>query len=282
MGALALTAGVDVQDNRLEIVVWAWSMQGRWPIDYQVIYGSPAENATWAQLDDYLRATFTHAAGSELMIQATAIDSGGHYTQQVYDFCRLRKSRRIFAIKGATMRGKPILSKPSKVDVSIHGKTIKNGAEVWLVGTDTAKSLIYSWLKVTDPAGDGYVHFSKELSETFYQQLTSEKLRTRYVKGYPVLEWVKPSGARNEVLDCSVYALAAFWMLGLNRWRASQWKQLEEKIQPPTPDLFAEPAPEHAQPVEEKPAPGARNKPRARRPRRAGGFVTGGNYARQF
>jgi phage terminase large subunit GpA-like protein len=243
IGCLALTAGVDIQDNRIEILVWGHGARERWIIDRAVIYGSPGDVETWKSLDQYLLAPFEHQSGAELSISATAIDSGGHFTQQVYDFCRLRKSRHIIAVKGSSVKNKPILGKPSKVDVTLKGLALKNGAEVWMVGTDTAKSLIYSLLEIEEPAADGFIHFSDQLSEDFYKQLTSEKLARRYVKGFPVNEWVKPPGARNEMLDCSVYAFAAFWLLGLHRWRSSQWRQLEERIQPASMDLFAQPEP---------------------------------------
>ena len=282
LGGLVLTAGVDTQDNRLEVVVYAHNDREKWPIDYHVIYGSPGEMGTWAILDDYLKAPFPHAAGCELTIQATVIDSGGHYTQQVYDFCRLRKHRHIIAGKSYSIRGKPILGKPSKTDVSIKGKTITNGAEVWMIGSDTAKSLIYSWLRVTEANADGYMHFSDQLPDAFYTQLTAEKLATRYVKGFPVVEWVLPSGTRNEVLDCTVYATAAFWLLGLHRWRPAQWKQLEERVQPVTGDLFTAASEseqnEQAQKIIKTVKPKTRH--RSRRRPGAGGFVgaTGGMY----
>jgi len=240
MGGLLLTAGVDTQDNRFEITTYAHGINNQmWVVDYHVVYGSPAQQDVWMQLDDYLKTPFPHAAGCELMLQAVAIDSGGHFTQEVYDFCRLRKNRKIIAIKGATTKGKPIISKPSKVDVNIKGKVVKQGAEVWIVGVDSAKSTIYGRLKIEDADADGYIHFSKALAEPFYKQLTSEKLRSRYVKGFLVTEWFLPSGTRNEVLDCTGYALAAAYYLGIHKWRPRQWKQLEQKVQPPTLDMFA-------------------------------------------
>jgi phage terminase large subunit GpA-like protein len=244
LGCLALTAGVDTQDNRLEVVVVGHGMRERWIIDHAIIWGSPSESGTWKALDDYLRVPFEHAAGVELSISSAGIDSGGHHTSQVYDFCRLRKSRHIIAVKGHSIKGKPILGKPTKVDVNLKGESMKSGADLWMVGTDTAKSLIYSQLELEEKDADGYWHFSTDLPEDFYKQLTSEKLARRYVKGFPVSEWVKPPGARNEILDCVVYALAGFWLLGLNRWRPAQWRQLEERIQPPTADLFVKAAAE--------------------------------------
>lgn len=279
-GDLVLTAGVDTQPDRFEIVVLAHSMTASRVIDYKVIRGDPDQIETRTELDDYLRAPWAHPAGTDLIITAAAIDSGGHNTQAIYDFCRLRKRRHYIAVKGYSQRWKPIIGKPSKVDVSAHGKTISNGAELWMIGTDTAKTQIYNRLRITDPQADGYIHFSKDLPSDFYQQLTCESLSTRYIKGFPVKEWVKPNSARNEVLDCFVYAIAAFYHLGLNRWRPAQWRQLEEKIQPATPDLFAQPDTEKPA-ATEKPVIEQRKKPalRRRRPGRAGFVQGGGMYA---
>ena len=282
-GVLVLTAGVDTQPDRFEVVVWGHgSNQQTWPIDYHVIWGSPSLKSVRAQLDEYLATPFPHVAGCDLVIQATAIDSGGHNTQDIYDYCRLRKSRRIFATKGYSTSGRPILGKPTRVDVTIGGKTMKKGAEVWMVGADTTKMMIYNRLGIDDPDADGFVHFSKHLTTGFYKQLTSEKLATRYVKGHPRLEWVKPAGVRNEVLDCTVGAHAAAYYLGLHRWRPAQWRRLEEKVQPATPDMFSAGDVEMQDTAVDDIAKGAkpaRRKSRPRRPPRSG-FVQGDPYGR--
>jgi len=241
IGCLLLTCGVDVQDNRLEYVVWGHGARQRWIIDRGVFWGSPSNAEVWTELNDYLTAPFEHSAGRPVSISATAIDSGGLHTQYVYDFCRLRSIRRIIAVKGQSQKNKPVIGKPTKVDVSLEGETIRDGAEVWPVGSDTAKDMIYNFLEIDQPDADGYVHFSTELESDFYKQLTSEKKKPRYIKGMRVYDWILPPGKRNEVLDCSVYAFAAYYMLGLHRWRSAQWRQLESKIQPPTQDLFANP-----------------------------------------
>lgn len=279
MGDLILTAGVDTQPDRFEIVTLAHNMMSARVIDYRVIWGDPDSPETRQALDDYLRTPFHHASGAQLIIQACCIDSGGHNTQAIYDFTRLRKRRHIIATKGYSQRGKPIIGKPTKVDVSLHGKTISNGAEVWMVGSDTAKSYIMNRLHVADPDADGYIHFSTQLPPVFFQQLTSERIATRYIKGHPVRDWVLKPGVRNEVLDCTVGAFAAYHHLGLNRWRPGQWKQLEDRIQPKTQDLFAaaDDAQQQAQTEEAiKNVRAPKTKARARRPRRRGGFVQAG------
>lgn len=277
LGGLVLTAGVDTQDDRFEITVWAEGMNFHvWAIDYHIIWGDPGLRSTREELDEYLATSFPHEAGCELTIKATGIDSGGHHTQEIYDYCRIRKARNIFATKGYSQSGRPIIGKPSKVDVTTHGKTIKNGGEVWMIGTDTAKSLIYNRLATVDPAVDGYVHLSKHLSDGFFQQLVSERLETHYHKGFARMTWMKPAGIRNEVLDCTVGAKAAAYKLGLHRWRPAQWRALEERVQPVTPDLFASQDTATEAPTPEALAPAKKKSTKKRRRPGRGGFVHGG------
>jgi len=238
MGALLVTCGVDVQDNRLEAVIWAYGKgEESWVIDYQVFYGDPASDDLWAELDEYLEKELQHTSGSIVNISAVAIDTGGHHTQKVYDFCRLRKHRHIIAIKGQSTRNRPVIGRPTNQDISMRGKTIKGGVQLWPVGTDTAKGVLYGRFGIESGAA-GSVHFSKDLAEEFYAQITAEKLITRYHKGHPIQEWVKPSHRRNEVLDCTVYALAAAYHLGMNKFSERDWTRLEEIVQPITADLF--------------------------------------------
>lgn len=238
MGALLATCGVDVQDNRLECVIWAYGKKEEsWVIDYQVFFGDPATDELWEELDEYLQKELAHQSGSKVKISAVAIDTGGHHTQKVYDFCRLRKHRHVIAIKGQSIKNRPVISRPTNQDISMRGKTIKGGVQLWGVGTDTAKGLLYGRFGIaTGEAGS--VHFSKDLPDEFYAQITSEKLITRYTKGHPVQEWVKPSHRRNEVLDCTVYALAAAYHLGMNKFSVRDWQRLEDIVQPITADLF--------------------------------------------
>lgn len=56
-------------------------------------------------------------------------------------------------------------------------------------------------------AGAGLL--SDAYQREYFEQLTSEEVRTRFVRGHPVRYWFKPSGVRNEALDRRVYALAA-------------------------------------------------------------------------
>lgn len=229
-GALILTAAVDTQHNRLELLVLGWG-EGleRWVVDHQVIMGDPADERTWALLDEKLKARYRHVSGVELAICATAIDSGGHHADEVYQFTRLRRWRNVLAIRGASRAGRPVIAqRPSKVDVTWKGTTHKQGAELWFIGTDTAKDWIYNRYGMGE--GPGALHFSKDLPDDFYDQAVAERKVARYVKGHKRIEWVKGKAERNEALDLLVYNLAMAHLLGLNRYRESEWAKLRHAV----------------------------------------------------
>ena len=227
---LMLTASVDVQANRLELMVMGWGVgMERWVIDFQVIWGDPADDRTWSVLDDKLKVRYPHPCGVGLGILATAVDSGGHHTDEVYQFCRLRRWRNIFAIKGASKPGKPVIAqRPSMVDVTWKGQTERNGAELWFVGTDTAKDWIYNRYPFDD--GPGALHFANDLPDDFFDQCVAERKVARYVKGYKRIEWVKGKAERNEALDLMVYNLAMAHYLGLNRYKEHDWERVRQSL----------------------------------------------------
>ena len=230
-GVLLLTAGVDVQHDRLEVAIYGWGKREEaWLLDWHVIYEDPAEDAAWTALDVYLLTAVPSESGGEFMVEAVAVDSGGHHTHEVYNYCRARQYRRVMAIKGASKRHAPIIGRPSNVDVNYRGGLIRNGCKLWLIGAHTAKHTIYSRLQKTEP-GPGSFHFPDTLEQEFYEQLTAEKLTKRYKKGFPVYEWTKPSAARNEALDLTVYAYAAALRQGMHKWSEKQWRQREQDLQ---------------------------------------------------
>ena len=228
---LVVTAGVDVQDNRLAVVLRAWGREEEsWLVDHMEIYGDPAQPAVWKQLDDVLSRPIPHEIGEPLHVAAAAIDSGGHFTSEVYAFARDRRARGVFAIKGQSQRGKPPIAKPSKVDINYRGRVMKGAAEVYPVGSDTVKSTLYARLRLNEPGSVGMYHWHAETTPEYFEQLTAEKQITRYVKGFPVREWVKKSGQRNEALDCEVYAYAAVHWLYMRYNRRTIWDQMEQKL----------------------------------------------------
>lgn len=205
--SVMLTCGVDTQDDRLEYEIVAWGRgEESWSIAYGALYGDPSTSELWNRLDSVLQQKFEHPVYGEMIIRATCVDSGGHYTQQVYNYCKLRAGRRVFAIKGVGGEGKPIAGRPTKNNI---GKI-----NLFPVGVDTAKELVYARLKMTDE-GDGYCHFPADRGEEYFRMLTAEKKVTKYFKGRPRMEWVKIR-TRNEALDCRVYATAALAILNVN------------------------------------------------------------------
>lgn len=251
LGALVLVAGVDVQDNRFEISVWGFGPgEEQWTVDHTVLEANPVDERDWLKLSSYLETRFPHVAGGKLGIEAVAIDTGGHFTHQVYNFCRLYAGRRVYAVKGETAYEQPVKGRSKLVDVNYRGKIIKNGVKLWHVGTDTAKDLFFGRLKVTQP-GPGYVHFSRELPDEWFRQLTAEaRVGGKISKGSKT-RWI-PTRARNEALDCTVYAIFAAHMLDLHRYTEAMWDKLREAVAPRQKDMLAAIAA-----MEDDPAPGA-------------------------
>lgn len=199
-GVCALTAGVDLQLDRAEVELVGWGKgEESWSIEYRVFPGDPTAPELWRALDDYLNRQWTHAFGIPLPVASCAIDSGFH-TQAVYDFCRVRYPRRIFAIKGRSGQLAVWPKKPTRNTI--------NRTPMWIVGVDSAKSVVYGRLRIEQP-GPGYSHFPKERTAEWFEQLLSDTLVTTYSRGVPVREWRKKKGVRSEVLDARVYAYAA-------------------------------------------------------------------------
>lgn len=205
---LVLVAGVDVQDDRIEGEIKAFGKGAEsWGIEYFIIYGNPAESKLWNDLDLQLQKTYLHESGIKLKISAACIDSGGHFTQEVYKFVKPRENRRIFAIKGANTPGAPLLNRGNRNN--------KGKVRLFTIGTDAAKVSIYARLQM-DEHGAGYMHFPITFDEQYFKQLTAEKQTTKYRNGFPYRVWIKSQGARNEALDVNVYALAALEILNPN------------------------------------------------------------------
>ena len=241
---VVITAGIDVQDDRIELELVGWMRdEESYSLAYKTLYGDPSTPHLWNDLDNILKASYTTESGRQLGIRAACVDSGGHYTQAVYNFVRPREGRRIFAIKGMAGEQRPLVGRPSKNNI---GKI-----KLFTVGTFPIKELIFSRLKVQSE-GAGYCHFPAGRSDEYYQQLAnSEKIVTKYQKGFPRREFVK-TRTRNEALDCRVYAYAALCILSLNINAVA-----DRVVNAPEPET--EPQPQQPNPL-------------ARRPRQ-GGFV---------
>lgn len=243
-GCMLLTAAADVQKNRLEVEISGWGRgMTNWTIDHVVIDGDPSTPAPWAALDELLQRPLVNSFGVSMQVQACAVDSGGHHTQEVYDFCRLRQARGVFAVKGAKEAHRPIIGRPTQQDVTIRGRTYQKGVQLWQVGTDTAKDKIFAALQADEEIAPAArrMRFSEALEDEYYKQLVAEAFNVS--KG----RWDKLR-ARNEALDLKVYNFAAAYhpRLRINLMTEADWAALEAIIEPRTRDLFA--APDEAPP----------------------------------
>ena len=204
-GVLCVVAGIDVQDDRIEVTAWGFGREEEcWRLGHTVYRGDPGGAPLWQDVDNGLRARYSTDDGRQLAIEAAGVDTGGHFTDQVYRFCHARKRRRVFAVKGMAGMGRPIW--PPKAS-----RAAKLRVSLWLIGVDTAKNVLYGRLKrITEP-GPGYLHFDADTSAEYLAQLTSETLCHKVIAGRRVRFW-KPrsAGIRQEALDCLVYAYAAF------------------------------------------------------------------------
>ena len=255
-GGLFLTAGADVQKDRIEVSVWAW---GRgltsWFVDHIVIDGGPEHAETWSQLSGLLDRTWPHAHGARFGLAKLGIDSG-YESPAVYAWARSAGHAQVAPVKGVEgfNRAAPVVG-PSFVDVTEAGRKLRRGARLWTVAVATFKSETYRHLRLMRPTDEeiaegaqypaGFVHLPRGLEAEWVKQLVAEQLvsvKTR--RGFQRLEWQKLR-ERNEVLDCRVYARAAAWIAGADRWTDEKWRDLEDQVGP-APEGIVEVKPDAA------------------------------------
>lgn len=226
-GAQVLVAGVDVQDDRIEYEVIGYGVgEESWGISYRRLYGDPGGQALWDALAQELRSQFTHEDGTIMEVRLVGIDSGGHYTDEVYKFSRKYGKRWAIPLKGASDPGKPVVRFPRK-------PSKEQKVYLTTTGTDTAKELIYGRFTMTEP-GPGYCHWpaNDEYDEVWFQQATAEKKVRKYRKGVAYFVW-DAGRRRNEALDCRVYGLAAIRIL--QQHMGVRLKPREPKEEPDIP-----------------------------------------------
>lgn len=218
---IALTAGCDVQHDRLEVTTLGWTADDKpMVLAHEVLWGDPFGPDLWLGLSDLFGRTFQHPNGGTLRYDAALVDSGdGTTTEAVYEFTRARASQRIFPCKGIAGFREP----PTR----LGNVPAKKWVRLQLVGVDSIKR------RILGLATSGGFRLSDSLSATWAEQFTGERLRTRYSKGVPILEWHRLSGRRVEALDCAVYAMAARSLVPLNPERRAD--ELSSKAAPKAP-----------------------------------------------
>ena len=200
---LVITAGVDVQDDRLELVIYGWDRDGKaYALGHFMVIGSPEDETTWRELDEALLTKWDHPLGGKIGVDATAVDAGdGGWVDEVYEFCWPRAHRHVMAIKGMFGNRPSIQMSTGKV---ARGKLSGKG-RLWIVGVDTIKAALLQRLAHYKDT----IRFSKSLMLVWFEQLTSERRFVKRIGGRTIRTFKPISGRRNEALDCTVYAFAA-------------------------------------------------------------------------
>lgn len=219
MAAALLTAGVDVQADRIEVEVVAWGPGAEsWGMEYAVLYGDTSLPDVWGQLDAFLMKRYRHESGVELPIARAFVDDG-YRTHMVVRFTGPRLGRGVFAVKGA--------SDPKAAEVRGPNQVKIGGAKVrqFLLGTQRLKSMLFGYFGMSAP-GAGYCHVPECYPAKWFEMLQAEHLVTRRVGGREVSTWEKvKASARNEAIDCRAYALAALLSLRVDlKARANELK----------------------------------------------------------
>jgi phage terminase large subunit GpA-like protein len=214
-GGLILTAGADVQKDRIEVDVWAW---GRglesWLVDHLVIDGGPESAAAWSTLAALLGRTWPHALGGQQQLARLAVDTG-YEASAVYAWARRQGLSQVAPVKGVEgfNRASPV-SGPTYVDATEGGKRIRRGARLWTVAVSTFKAETYRFLRLQRPTHEeiaggakmppGTIHLPDWVESEWLKQFVAEQLVTVKTKrGFARLEWQKLR-ERNEALDTRV------------------------------------------------------------------------------
>jgi phage terminase large subunit GpA-like protein len=228
-GVLMLTAGVDVQGDRLEVSIWGWGKgEQSWLIDHHQILGDPLENDVWQQLSNLIGKKYKHESGNVIKTRATCIDSG-YLTHDVYMQVRKLKHLNMFAIKGQAGTGKLFVNRPRYMEINYRGKVIEKGIKLYVLGVDSGKETLYHRTQIEIP-GSKYINFPTGMDTNYFQGFCSEIQVKKHRAGQFYFAWEKLPGVHNnEPLDCALYALAAAHLAGLTRMN---WSTLEETLTP--------------------------------------------------
>lgn len=272
-GGLIITAGIDVQGDRLAVVIRAWGRgEESWLLYWGELFAKNSvtdlTDPVWQELSTLLFSPIMHERGFQMRLGAASIDSSdGNTNDAVYHWVRLNQHRGVLAIKGSSndYGNREIYSRPRKVDHKNKTKASKVGLEIHVVGTHKAKDLLFGEKGRLSLLGNGpgRMHWYKSVRQDYYSQITAEiKAPHKSMRGK--LIWQCKSGVRNEATDCEGYALHASRYLKINRMLPSAWDALEKKLL--QSDLFAAPVAE-AKPVKSvessEPKKESTNKPAA-------------------
>lgn len=246
-GGLLLTAGVDIQHDRLAVIVRAWGRgEESWLVWWGELYGNVIDkmDPVWAELDKLLTTGFEHESGATLRVAAVSIDSSdGQTSDAVYHYVRARQRHGVMAIKGASLNSenREIFSRPRISDDTNrkNTKADKYGLRPFIVGTHKAKDLIDARIRLLG-AGPGRMHWYRDVRGDYWAQLTAE-VKAPAPRNPRKRVWQKKAGKPNEALDCEVYSLHAARSCRTHVMTHGDWDKLEQQLTQTT--LFEEPQP---------------------------------------
>ena len=230
--ALMLTAGVDVQGDRLEVSIWGWGREMEsWLIDHHIIYGEPLQDEVWRQLADVISQDYQHESGATMRVRATCVDSG-YLTHDVYMQVRKIRYLHVFAIKGQAGENKMFVSKPRNMEINYRGQVIRNGIKIYILGVDNGKQTLFYRSQIKE-SGAKYLNFPQGMDSNYFQGFCSEVQVKKHRAGQPYYAWEKIPGIHNnEPLDCALYAMAGAHLAGVTRvnWNAIE-RELKKSIE---------------------------------------------------
>ncbi len=228
-----LTCGVDVQKDRLEVSIIGWNRKKSWLIEHKRILGETSSDEVWEDLSELLDQEYDHPSGEKLPIRVLGIDSG-YQTTRVYEWVRKKSKRRVFALKGRDQLEMPVAA-PTNIDVNLRGKKSRIGMRLWKVGVSVLKSEFYARLNLEKPTDTqlmvkGYpkswISFP-QIDEKYFKQITAETcVMEKLSSGHAKYVW-KKTYTENHALDCFVYSMAVYYVLGANKWTPEKWAELE-------------------------------------------------------
>ncbi|WP_081880476.1 phage terminase large subunit family protein [Paenirhodobacter enshiensis] len=238
-----LTAGVDCQDDRVEVHIVAYGRNmRRWAVDYKVIPHHIGDRECWAELDALLRDTWRTELGLRLPLDMMAIDCGT-YTDDVWGFAKRHPWSRVIVVKGGSRQTGPVME-PMKFERRVDGRAKRAQRRAFILNVSQMKGDFYGWLPKDDPAERGFCAFAQGLGDEYYRMISSEvRVLRRSRTGVVTSAWEKVEPTRrNEGLDTMLYSEAAARRKGWAHMAEIQWDQLaaERGIAPPDgqPDLF--------------------------------------------
>ena len=223
---IVVSGGVDIQHDRAELTVMGWTSSGTaLVLAHEIIWGDVFGDELWIELGDALKRRWQHPRGGTIGFDAVLVDSGdGNTAEQAYNFTRGRAGQRIFAMKG--------IPGFRELPVKLGNVAGKKWVRLQLVGVDALKR------RLMGMAQGGTLRFSDSLGESYFEQLTGERLLTRYSKGVPVLEWHRLGGRRVEALDCAVYSIAARHLVTLDMDRREAELATAAALPAPRPSVI--------------------------------------------